>query len=261
VAAVLILLPPSEGKTAPRRGAPLDPAALSFPTLDRPRGLLLDALTTLCATEPDEASRVLGLGPTQSDLVARNARLRQAPTARADRVYSGVLYDALDPAGLSPAAKRRASGRMAVVSALFGLLRPGDRVPAYRLSGDAALPGLGPVAGVWRDHLGEAVQDAVGSGLLVDLRSSTYAAFGHPAPADPGRSATVRVLLERDGRRTVVSHANKATKGRLVRALLEDGARPGTARSLAEAWRDLGFRVEEEGGRRGTRLVVVVNEA
>ena len=41
---------------------------------------------------------------------------------------------------------------MAVTSALFGLVRPGDRIPAYRLSGDVSLPGLGPVAGVWRQR-------------------------------------------------------------------------------------------------------------
>ncbi|HQR28297.1 MAG TPA: peroxide stress protein YaaA, partial [Nocardioides sp.] len=126
---MLILLPPSEGKAAPSRGAPLDLATLSFPTLTPPREAVLDALVELCATRPDQAAEVLGLGPTQSDLVARNARLREEPTARADRVYSGVLYDALQVATLSTAAKRRAGSRLAVASALFGLVRPGDRIP------------------------------------------------------------------------------------------------------------------------------------
>ena len=256
---MLILLPPSEGKAAPRRGKPLDLTALEFPTLTPARERVLDALVELCDGDPDVAAKTLGLGGTQLDLVTLNRGLRESPTARADQVYTGVLYDALDVATLSTAARRRATRRLAVTSSLFGLVRPGDRIPAYRLSGDATLPGLGPVAAIWRECLGDAVTQAVGRGLLVDLRSSTYAAFWRPTP--DVTVATVRVLHEHQGRRKVVSHFNKATKGRLVRALLESGADPRTPARLAEALRDLGWAVEEgEPTRTGVQLDVVVSE-
>ncbi len=204
---------------------------------------------------------VLDVGSTQLDLVELNRGLRTAPTARADAVYAGVVYDALDVSTLSPAARRRATSRLAVTSSVFGLVRPGDRIPAYRLSGGTTLPGLGPVAGAWRESLGPAVTEAVGSGLLVDLRSSTYAAFWRPGPAVAARVATVRVLHEVDGTRKIVSHFNKATKGRMVRALLEDGANPRTPVRLAETLRDLGWHVEVgEPGPKGTQLDVVVRE-
>ncbi|MCW2736128.1 peroxide stress protein YaaA [Nocardioides sp.] len=258
---MLILLPPSEGKTAPRRGKPLDLAALASPSLTATRTALLEALVTLCRDDPDHAAEVLGLGPAQRDLVQRNAGLASAPTARADAIYTGVLYDALDPATLSPAARRRATSRLAVTSSLFGLVRPGDRIPAYRLSGDAVLPELGSVAGVWREVLGEAVTDGMRQGLLVDLRSSTYAAFWRPTPEVARRVATVRVLHESGGRRAVVSHFNKATKGRLVRALLEDGADPRSPKALADTLRRLGWRVElGTPTAKGTQLDVVVSE-
>lgn len=258
---MLILLPPSEGKTAPRRGSPLDLDGLVAPTLREPRTQVLDALTELCAGDVADAAAVLGVGAGQHDLVAANAHLRSAPTARADRVYTGVLYDALDAASLSPAARRRAATRVAVTSSVFGLVRLADRIPAYRLAGDVALPGLGPVAGVWRAHLGEAVTAALGRGLLVDLRSGTYAAFWRP-PADLApRVATVRVLHEHGGTRKVVSHFNKATKGRLVRGLLEDGRAPRTPAALADVLRDLGWHVEVgDAGAKGTQLDVVVTE-
>lgn len=259
LAPVLILLPPSEGKTAPRRGKPLDLVGLSSPTLTSTRTTLLSALTTLCRDDPERAATVLGLAAGQRDLVGRNAGLETAPTARADAIYTGVLYDALGLATLSPAARRRATARVAVTSSLFGIVRPGDRIPAYRLSGDASLPGTGSVAGAWRDVLGEAVRDAVGTGLLVDLRSGTYAAFWRPEPDLARRVATVRVLHESGGRRTVVSHFNKATKGRIVRALLEDGANPGTPKALATALARLGWTVEVgEPTTKGTQLDVVV---
>jgi cytoplasmic iron level regulating protein YaaA (DUF328/UPF0246 family) len=258
---VLILLPPSEGKTAPRRGKSLDLASLSSPVLTSTRTTVLEALTTLCRDDPEKAAAVLGLGPGQRDLVPRNASLESAPTARADAIYTGVLYDALGFATLSPAARRRATSRVAVTSSLFGIVRPGDRIPAYRLSGDAVLPGVGSVAGAWREVLGDAITDGMGKGLLVDLRSSTYAAFWRPTPELSRRVATVRVLHESGGRRTVVSHFNKATKGRIVRALLEDGADPRTPKALAEALVRLGWTVElGEPTPKGTQLDVVVAE-
>lgn len=253
---MLILLPPSEGKAEPRRGKPLDVAGLSFPELNDARSRVLAALVALCQGDPGVASRTLAVPTSRPDLVDLNARVAHSPTARADAVYTGVLYDALSPGTLSPAAKRRAATRVAITSSLFGLLRPGDRIPAYRLTGDANLPALGPVAGVWRDALGPAVTDTLGRGLLVDLRSTTYAAFWRPPAGLPGHVATVRVLHEASGRRSVVSHANKATKGRIVRALLEAGRAPRTPTALADVLTDLGFTVEV--GTEGTRLDVVV---
>ena len=246
------MLPPSEGKSAPARGRPLDPS--DWPeALAEPRRVVLDALVGLCeGGDPVLAARTLGLGPSQASEISRNARLWSAPTRRADEVYAGVLYEALSPATLTPAARRRAGARVAIVSAAFGLVRPSERIPAYRLAGDVALPGVGRMTAYWRTHLGPMAADWAGSGLLVDLRSSTYAAFFRP----PARSVSVRVLQEADGKRSIVSHFNKATKGRLVRDLLESGAHPRTPAALAAAWRDLGWRVESADG----RLDVVVDE-
>ncbi|MFC5730521.1 MULTISPECIES: peroxide stress protein YaaA [Nocardioides] len=258
---MLILLPPSEGKAAPSRGQSLDLQALSLPHLTGARQRVLGALVSLCSEDPDHAATVLGLSSSQRDLVARNATLASAPTARADRVYTGVLYDALDVGSLSAAAKRRASRRVAVTSSLFGMVRLGDRIPAYRLSGDATVPGLGPVAAVWRQALPDAMAEEVGRGLLMDLRSSMYAGFWRPGPELAAQVATVRVLHETNGRRQVVSHFNKATKGRIVRALLEDGADPRTPSALAGHLERLGWTVEVgPATKKGIQLDVVVSE-
>ena len=255
---VLILLPPSEAKLAPRRGKPLDLATLSSPSLTGAREEVLDALVALCSGDREEAARVLEVPRTQPELVELDAAVRSAPTARADAVYAGILYEALDLGSLPPVGRRRATARVRVTSSLFGLVSPVDRIPAYRLSGGTTLPGLGPVAGVWRGVLGPVVGDLVGDGLLVDLRSSTYAAFWRPAGLP--RVATVRVLHEVAGRRQVVSHFNKATKGRIVRALLAEGVDPRTPAHLAAALRDLGWAVEVADATGGAaRLDVVVS--
>jgi cytoplasmic iron level regulating protein YaaA (DUF328/UPF0246 family) len=258
---VLILLPPSEGKSVPSRGKPLDLDAHSLPSLTAAREAVIDALVELCSGDPAVAADILGVPKTQPELIGRNAALRSAPTARADSIYTGVVYDALSFATLSPAAKRRASSRVLVASSLFGLVSPADRIPSYRLSGDATLPGLGGVAAHWRVHLDGTAREVLGGGLLVDLRSGTYAAFWKPAPDLAGRVATVRVLHEVGGTGKVVSHFIKATKGRMTRALLEEGATPRTPAALADTLRDLGWTVEVgEPGRAGTQLDVVVSD-
>jgi len=262
---VLILLPPSEGKSEPRRGKPLD---LGSGPLGDARRAVVNALVDLCRGPEEVAIATLGLGPTQADDVRRNARLRDLPTAPAERVYTGVLYDALGLTSLDASAHRRALSRVAIVSSLYGVVRPGERIAPYRLGGGVALPGLGGVAAHWRAHLDPVISQLAGRGLVVDLRSSTYASFWRPTPELAARVVTVRVLHEVDGRRqvgsrsqttrTVVSHLNKATKGRLVRSLLEDGRDARSPSALAAIFTDLGWQVEVTDGPRGATLLDVI---
>jgi uncharacterized protein len=257
---VLILLPPSEGKAAPRRGAPLRPE--TWPDgLAEPRGRVVDALERLCLGDLEVAMTTLGVGPTQSEEVRRNARLREQPTAAAERIYTGVLYEALGLTTLDAAAHRRALARVAIISSVYGLVRPGERIAPYRLGGGVTLPGLGGVAAHWRGVLDPVVRDLAGSGLVVDLRSSSYAVFWRPEADLVPRVVTVRVLHEVDGRRQIVSHFNKATKGRIVRSLLEDGRDARSPRAFATLLRDLGWQVEgADGARGGVQLDVIVSE-
>lgn len=253
---MLILLPPSEGKTRPATGPVLDVGSLAFPSLNPVREQLLRALVTLCNGRPGRAAEVLGLGPTQAGAIATNAVLTEEPTDRADAIYTGVLFSALDLPSLDAAARARADESIAIASALFGLVRPGDHIPAYRLSGTVTLPRIGTVSGRWRTPLPRVMREVTGDGLLVDLRSGTYTALGKPPAEIADRTATMRVLHEHQGRRKVVSHFNKATKGRIVRGLMESGADPRTVDELQDVLGDLGWTVERDGG----RLDVVVAE-
>jgi hypothetical protein len=239
---VLVLLPPSETKRGGGDGPPLALAALSFRDLDPLREELLDELVDLARDAP--ATRAaLGLSPRQDDEVARNAALRTSPTLPALHRYTGVLYDALDAGSLRGAAAARARERLLVGSALFGLLRASDPVPAYRLSAGAALPGRATLASRWRPLLDPVLAALAAGEPVVDLRSGSYAALGRV----PG-AVTVSVLAQRsDGGRTVVSHFNKAHKGRLARALATTRAEPADAAGVAAVARRAGLRVERTG--------------
>lgn len=216
--------------------------SLSFPDLNASRTEVLDALLALCSGNQQRAEKALGLGPKQRDLVSMNSELKKAPTAPAIDIYTGVLYEALDYASLNAAAKKRADKRLAIASALFGLVKPSDAIPAYRLSGDTNLPGIGQLASVWKEPL-QAELSAI-KGPILDLRSGAYVKLG-PIPSDTGhRGFLGRVLLERNGKRSVVSHHNKATKGYLVRAVLESPSVPKTADDVPGFLTELGFRSE-----------------
>ena len=135
-------------------------------------------------------------------------------------------------------------------------MRPTDPIPSYRLSGGTSLPGLGPLSTAWRAPL-ERVWAST-DGLVVDLRSSAYVGLGPLPPSVADRAATVRVLTERAGRRTVVSHNNKATKGRAVRAVLQSRRTPSDVATLADILEGAGFRVEHVPGRPGRADVLDV---
>ncbi|MFI2036105.1 peroxide stress protein YaaA [Streptomyces bottropensis] len=258
---MLVLLPPSEGKAPSAGGAPLKLEALSLPALNGAREAVIGELVDLCAGDEDKAREVLGLSEGLRGEVAKNAELLTAGTRPAGQVYTGVLYDALDLATLETAAKQRAARSLLVFSGLWGAVRVTDRIPSYRCSMGVKLPGLGALGTHWRTPMASALPEAAGGGLVLDLRSSAYTAAWKPKGEVAGRTATVRVLHAPT--RKVVSHFNKATKGRIVRSLLSAGIAPKGPAELVEALRDLGYVVEVErpaGAGKAWTLDVLVDE-
>lgn len=238
---MLVLLPPSEGKTVPADGPALDLAALSLPALNPARRRVLRSLVSLCRSGPADALDVLGLSAGQATEVQRNRVLRKAPTAPAWQVYTGVLFAALDMGGADPTTQARLAEWVLVWSGLWGAVRLADPIPAYRLSGAVTLPGPGRLASYWREPLRKALAEPARDGLILDLRSGTYAASW---TGPPERTATVRVIHDRGDRRVVASHFNKATKGRLLRALADCEVEPGTVDELVDVLRTVGCLVE-----------------
>jgi cytoplasmic iron level regulating protein YaaA (DUF328/UPF0246 family) len=268
---VLILLPPSEGKTPATTGDPVDPAALWLPALAKARTRVLTRLVALCKRTSErsiaDSLATLGLSAGQRGEITRNAELPVAPAAPAAEIYTGVLYEALDADSLAPAAREWLDRSAVVFSGLWGVVRLGDRIPAYRCSVGVTLPSpVGGLTAYWKKALRPELDAATADEPVLDLRSGAYAAMWSPPAGAAAQTASLRVLHERNVggvvKRSVVSHFNKATKGRLVRALAEDGAAPGSVDELVTALRDLKFTVEQVPGAAGKprALDVVVTE-
>jgi uncharacterized protein len=207
---MLVLLPPSEGKAQPETGDPLDLGVLAFAErLRERREELLDAF---------------------------DPRLREAPTAPAAEVYTGVLFQRLGLANLTATARRR----VLIASGLWGVVGPDDRIPYYKLPPKTRLDGIGPPTAFWRPALAEAVPDKAGE-LVVDMRSAAYSSFWKPKRAT---LLAVRAFSESGGERKVISHMAKAVRGDVARALLKGRKTPKDPEDAAAMAEAAGFRVE-----------------
>jgi cytoplasmic iron level regulating protein YaaA (DUF328/UPF0246 family) len=234
---VLILLPPSETKRdGGIPGSSLDLAALSFPTLTRPRRAALAGLRAVSKTLASSMS-ALKLGPTQRFEIDRNRAISLSPLMPAIERYTGVLYDALGVETLDVRA-RSFLGQVGVIhSALFGLVSADDLMPAYRFSHDSRIPGTS-LTRLWRDANAEVLRAQ--SGLIVDLRSESYV---HLGPAPEG-SYFLRVATEGEGGTLrALNHFNKHGKGELLRALALAGLDFASVDELLAWASDAGIRL------------------
>lgn len=233
MAAVLIILPPSETKRpAPDDGPPLDLEQLSFPELTPMRLRVLDALIT--TSQGPDAFRRLRVRQSLAAEVDRNTRLRDLPTRPAADTYSGPLYAGLDPGSWSDEVRSRAERDLVIVSALWGALRPGDRIPPYRLHACASPVGLERLEPMWRSVLPSVLTDAAeASGPILDLRSPSYRAVGRPRGLD-AETVMLRVRPSSDGPPHIGDVVAKRVRGQVARHVLASDADPAEPLDIAD---------------------------
>ena len=237
---MLILLPPSEGKFAPSEGEPLDLDSLAFAAeLGGRRERLLDALERVGTLSTARALKQLDISKGQAGEIVVDATLRAAPACPAADVYTGVLYDHLR----LPELPARARRQVLIASALWGVLRPEDRIPYYRFSAKARLARIGAPASFWREALAATMPDEEGD-LVLDMRSAAYAAAWKPRRAT---LLAVRAFSENGGMRKPVSHMAKAVRGDVARALLLAKKAPEGPAAAAAVARAAGYEVELSG--------------
>jgi cytoplasmic iron level regulating protein YaaA (DUF328/UPF0246 family) len=263
---MLFLLPPSETKRGGGLGAPLHLDALSFASLNDARRGVLGAVQALSGDD-GAAARALKLGARSAAAeLKRNKALTVSPTMPAIERYTGVLFDALAIQSAAGGARDRASRHVVVHSALWGLLRADDPIPAYRLSHDSRLPELR-----LRTHwavANTAVLDGrdegdVVEGPIIDLRSESYAALG-PLPARADAMFVRVVAIADDGAARALNHFNKKGKGEFLRDVLAAGPMPTTIDELCRVSTALGWplrRRESTGARQHGELELVVSGA
>ena len=219
---MLIIVPPSETKRLPPGdGQPVDMDALSFPELTPVRTEVLDAMIAT-SIRPDAFKR-LQVGPSVAAHVAQNAFVRDLPAVPVLDVYTGPLHAGLD-ADRCPRPRPNGPGAdLVIASPLWGLLRPDDRIPPYRLHICSRLVGMDWLKPTWRPVLGPALADAAGpTGIVLDLRSPNYQAMGMPTGIGD-RTINLHVDMKAGSGGPIGVAVAKQIRGQAARALLESG--------------------------------------
>ena len=251
-----ILLPPSAGKTTKESTNHLQLEKLwQAEHLTQTRRQLIDDVqnTALLA----DAAQIFKLGPKNAHEISQNLEIYDAPALAAWQLYDGVLYEAAkfaqifsygacaqDGQGQGQGNQPQGSGQgqggqgqedqyqgdqrqleelTLVFSALFGPVRLTDLITPHRLSGSVKLPGQGSVASIWSKPLEELLAQQLNGHVVVDLRSAEYGAMYRPVRG--GECLTLNIAVAKvnpaTGKRSVVSHWAKHTRGLLAGALLE----------------------------------------
>lgn len=248
-----ILLPPSAGKTTKESTNHLQLEKLwQAEHLTQTRRQLIDDVqnTALLA----DAAQIFKLGPKNAHEISQNLEVYDAPALAAWQLYDGVLYEAAkfaqifssgEPSqgsqgqvgnhrgdqrqgsqgqGNQPQGGQRQLEELTLVfSALFGPVRLTDLITPHRLSGSVKLPGQGSVASIWSKALKELLTQQLSGHVVVDLRSSEYGAMYRPTRGSDCLLLNIGVakVNPATGKRSVVSHWAKHTRGLLAGALLE----------------------------------------
>lgn len=132
--------------------------------------------------------------------------------------YQGAQCQADQPQG----GQRQLEELTLVFSALFGPVRLTDLITPHRLSGSVKLPGQGSVASIWSKALKELLAQQLSGHVVVDLRSAEYGAMYRPTRGSDCLLLNIGVakVNPATGKRSVVSHWAKHTRGLLAGALL-----------------------------------------
>ena len=156
----------------------------------------------------------------ETPLTAGNAR-------PAMLTYSGDAFKALNAVSLDDEALDWAKNRVAILSGLFGVLRPLDLIQPYRLEMAARLanPAGANLYRYWGGPITERINEVLeanGERVLIDLASAEYSKVIRSDVLNAQRITPVFVE-DRDGReRKVHSIAAKRARGLMVRYIIEN---------------------------------------
>ncbi|MDP9807083.1 cytoplasmic iron level regulating protein YaaA (DUF328/UPF0246 family) [Trueperella bonasi] len=254
---MLILLPPSAGKTTPESGPELDLASLTGSEHSGLREQIIAELQEVSASA--DALKILKVGTSIEPEIRAQIDFYEQPCAPAFEVYTGVLFEAARFGELDEAAAARADRAVRIFSGVFGYTGPSDLIPNYRLSMNTKLPRLGNVGSTWKKEL-EGVPGGENE-LVVDCRSSEYQVW---MPASSADHVTVGAARIKAGKRSVVSHSAKYYRGLLAGALVREPNPPRDAGELLEFAEVLidsgevtGVELDPSEGRKPARLTLV----
>lgn len=194
---------------------------------------------------PAEIASLMGISDKLAALnAARYAewspRFTQKNSRAAILAFKGDVYEGLQAWTFSAEDHASAQRHLRILSGLYGLLRPLDRLQPYRLEMGTALanPAGRNLYAFWGDTLAQALNEALaaqGDDVLINLASEEYSKAAL-TPALEARVITPQFREEKDGRFRMVSFYAKRARGLMAGFLLRQRLdEPEALKEFAEA--------------------------
>jgi uncharacterized protein len=246
-------LPSAEGKA--KGGNPLAPDMFDYRTsntfnyfsdLNPERRRLINVLHGQIRDADDqELEKLFGVkGDALQEAVDVNLNLFGSPLmAAVDRYGPGVMYQAMEFSELPTGAQRRLLENGVIFSGLFGMLRPDDLIPEYRLKMDARLPEVGKLSKYWRPIISPILDEVLKGKFVWNLLPATH----QEAWEDGGTyraMVDVKFFKEEGGERTALTHGVKELRGALVNYVVRDPAE--SIEALLDWEAPGGYELDEE---------------
>lgn len=224
-----ILLAPAEGKR--EGGNPFAPDMFDYRTsntfnyfheLNPERKHLIGELQAFIEKD-DGLDEFFGVkGENLERAIQANNEIYNAPLMSAlDRYSPGVMYQAMDFVALPTGAQRRLLEYGIIFSGLFGLLRPDDLIPDYKLKMDATLPGIGKIGTYWRERMSDLLNQRLKGRVVWNLLPVVHQESWTDEQTYQ-EMILVKFLKKQKGELKPVTHGVKGLRGKLVNYIVRE---------------------------------------
>lgn len=207
-------------------------------TSPRFAGQTRELVSELAGCSSAKLAKLMSISPRLADLNRERWSAfgtRSNPRGAAAMCFRGDVYQGFEAWTMKKSALRWAQDHVRILSGLFGLLRPLDRIQPYRLEMGTRLrtDGASDLYGFWGDRISKAIRKDMadnGSETLVNLASDEYSkAAIRPDLGVP--VVSVRFLQVDGGKEKFISFHAKQARGLMARWMAEH--RPRTLASLS----------------------------
>lgn len=214
-----ILLPPSEGK---KPGGDKIYQEIKhnndFSFLEKDRDFILDKLTDFIkiASQKD-LEKLFAVKSNLDEIIKLFVDFNQKATLPAIERYSGVMFQSISYKDLDSKQKNNANQSILFIDALFGLLKPLDLIPDYKLSISSKIKDL-KIDNFWKNILKEALKEIFNNNIIIDILPEAHR---KAIIIDPNvQHYKINFFIEKNAKIVNAGHISKKLKGEFIRYIL-----------------------------------------
>ena len=230
----ILLVPSSDSKAVARLGAESygkvrqNRKANSFHQLEPYRRQVIAALRAALHRGTQLDVLFESTGAALMEAVRMNQTLEDSPAHPARELYEGPMFEAIGLNSMKASELKRFDASVLMFSGLFGVLRPTDHIPPYRLKFAANLGGsVGKLMHFWRKPVSEIIRQEVRGKVVWDFLPDQHKRLWDNTGefvAHHQIKFVKRVIRSGVAEYKTISHHSKGLKGALIRHLLRRNA-------------------------------------